>query len=63
MNRPLTIDHERSAAVVLAAQRAADMPVLPTTRDLQRQHGLTPEQASEALAWARSMQILRRAHG
>jgi hypothetical protein len=59
MTRPLTIDHERSAAVELAALRAADMTVLPTARDLQRQHGLSPDQAAVALAWARKMKIYR----
>ena len=56
-------DHERSAAVEIAAMLAADMPALPTVQDLRRMQGISPEQTAEALAWARRMKILRRAHG
>jgi hypothetical protein len=47
----------------MAAMFAADQPALPTVRELQRLQGVTPEQASEALACARRMRILRKAHG
>ena len=62
MNRPLpTTDHERSATVEIAAQRAAEMPVMPSARDLQHHHGLSSEQAAEAIAMARRMRTLRSA--
>lgn len=61
MTRPATADHSRSAAVEIAAQFAADLPTLPSLQDLQRLHGISQEQAAEALAWARNMKICRAA--
>ncbi|MDO6963981.1 hypothetical protein [Rhizobium alvei] len=65
MTRPFTTDHERSAAVELAAQWLADQAggIVRPIPALQERFGLSALQATEACAMAARMRTYRSAHG